>query len=326
MTNESIETQYKGYRFRSRLEARWAVFFDALGIEWRYELDRYFTGTNGTYLPDFWLPQIRAWVEVKPEYPDWGTRCKIEMLSHKHDALGIILYGEVSADSMIAFSNDIGENSAGSIETDHALWQKCNSCNEIYIDFGRSDRDFFYDTDFHKPYIYCSCLKDWPHGEARMVSGASVNDAIVAARSARFEHGEAPITAFMTQRLMPIDFLPVRHLVTCTINSFDDSYLERNIVLAGEVLSTYLTKDKRGQDMAIVKIGDSTGICNLVLFASAYAQMRQRVAEGQIVLAKGKAKKYKDDMCVWAEAVQNVYCPRIDPDDDPRALAKELGL
>lgn len=29
-----IETKYKGYRFRSRLEARWAVFFDALGISW----------------------------------------------------------------------------------------------------------------------------------------------------------------------------------------------------------------------------------------------------------------------------------------------------
>lgn len=25
-----IETEYKGYRFRSRLEARWAVFFDTL--------------------------------------------------------------------------------------------------------------------------------------------------------------------------------------------------------------------------------------------------------------------------------------------------------
>lgn len=32
-----IETVYKGYRFRSRLEARWAVFFDAQGIEWEYE-------------------------------------------------------------------------------------------------------------------------------------------------------------------------------------------------------------------------------------------------------------------------------------------------
>ncbi len=34
---KAIETVYRGYRFRSRLEARWAVFFDEAGIDWRYE-------------------------------------------------------------------------------------------------------------------------------------------------------------------------------------------------------------------------------------------------------------------------------------------------
>jgi hypothetical protein len=29
--------RYNGYRFRSRLEARWAVFFDELGVAYRYE-------------------------------------------------------------------------------------------------------------------------------------------------------------------------------------------------------------------------------------------------------------------------------------------------
>ena len=28
-----IDTEYKGYRFRSRLEARWAVFFDAMEVQ-----------------------------------------------------------------------------------------------------------------------------------------------------------------------------------------------------------------------------------------------------------------------------------------------------
>ena len=27
-----IETKYRGYHFRSRLEARWAVFFDEIGL------------------------------------------------------------------------------------------------------------------------------------------------------------------------------------------------------------------------------------------------------------------------------------------------------
>lgn len=33
----ALTTRYAGCRFRSRLEARWAVFFDHLGIEWEYE-------------------------------------------------------------------------------------------------------------------------------------------------------------------------------------------------------------------------------------------------------------------------------------------------
>lgn len=64
MTIQAIETKYKGYRFRSRLEARWAVFFDALGIEWEYEKEG-FTNGEEYYLPDFYLPQHKVWVEVK---------------------------------------------------------------------------------------------------------------------------------------------------------------------------------------------------------------------------------------------------------------------
>lgn len=66
LTIKAIQTSYKGYRFRSRLEARWAVFFDALGIKWEYEIEGYDLGEHGYYLPDFWLPQVSMWAEVKP--------------------------------------------------------------------------------------------------------------------------------------------------------------------------------------------------------------------------------------------------------------------
>lgn len=52
-----IETVYGGHRFRSRLEARWAVFLDALGVGWQYEWQGYDL-PSGPYLPDFWLPRI----------------------------------------------------------------------------------------------------------------------------------------------------------------------------------------------------------------------------------------------------------------------------
>lgn len=47
------ETYYKGYRFRSRLEARWAVFFDALGVEYEYEPEGFQLPDGSCYLPDF---------------------------------------------------------------------------------------------------------------------------------------------------------------------------------------------------------------------------------------------------------------------------------
>jgi hypothetical protein len=62
---KAIETRYKGCNFRSRLEARWAVFFDALGIKWEYEKEGYVVGNRTPYLPDFYLPDLRTWVEVK---------------------------------------------------------------------------------------------------------------------------------------------------------------------------------------------------------------------------------------------------------------------
>ena len=50
-----IETHYRGYRFRSRLEARWAVFFDTLGVEWEYEPEGFVLPNGSKYLPDFRL-------------------------------------------------------------------------------------------------------------------------------------------------------------------------------------------------------------------------------------------------------------------------------
>ena len=63
---KAIETVYNGYRFRSRLEARWAVFFDALGIRYEYEPEGYELGYC-QYLPDFYLTNERVFIEIKPD-------------------------------------------------------------------------------------------------------------------------------------------------------------------------------------------------------------------------------------------------------------------
>jgi hypothetical protein len=74
---KAIETSYAGCRFRSRLEARWAVFFDRLAIRWQYEPQGYVIGPDydrRPYLPDFWLPVEKLWVEVKGAESDLDHR------------------------------------------------------------------------------------------------------------------------------------------------------------------------------------------------------------------------------------------------------------
>lgn len=70
---KSIDTVFKGYKFRSRLEARWALFFDLLNIKWEYESDGVVLSNNQWYLPDFKLTSTiqghtkTCYVEIKPE-------------------------------------------------------------------------------------------------------------------------------------------------------------------------------------------------------------------------------------------------------------------
>lgn len=73
---KSIETEYDGYRFRSRLEARWAVAFNELGVDYTYEpeglkvpirfrLSWYPRASVVRYLPDMFLPDLGYYAEVK---------------------------------------------------------------------------------------------------------------------------------------------------------------------------------------------------------------------------------------------------------------------
>jgi len=73
---KAIETHYRGCRFRSRLEARWAVFFDTLKVNWEYEKEGFDLDKAGWYLPDFWVPELEIWVEVKGNSPSDTEKLK----------------------------------------------------------------------------------------------------------------------------------------------------------------------------------------------------------------------------------------------------------
>lgn len=74
MTIQSINTYYSGHHFRSRLEARWATVFNDLGLRWEYEPQGFRVGDDRrSYLPDFLLPDVGWWIEVK------GSQDRLDM-------------------------------------------------------------------------------------------------------------------------------------------------------------------------------------------------------------------------------------------------------
>jgi hypothetical protein len=67
---KAIETEYSRVLFRSRLEARWAIFFDAFGLKWVYEPECFLLSNGQKYTPDFYIVDFKLYIEIKPNF-DW---------------------------------------------------------------------------------------------------------------------------------------------------------------------------------------------------------------------------------------------------------------
>lgn len=95
---KAIETRYAGYRFRSRLEARWAVFMDHLNVPWEYEPQGYVINDNTPYLPDFLVyPNTRFafWLEVKGAFPNKDELTKAKGLAEGSGIPAYVYWGNL---------------------------------------------------------------------------------------------------------------------------------------------------------------------------------------------------------------------------------------
>ena len=203
---KAIETIYNGYRFRSRLEARWAVFFDNAFIAYEYEPEGFVLPNGEYYLPDFYLPLFHMYVEIKPysiSDDDYKTaKGKLEQLffgdQFKEHGKGItvaIFNGEPIENYTWAFckhKNGNGETGygwhpikfvrgvKGEYKGKKYMFRKPETIVCVY---GTSE-DCFYDTNASD-------------GNARMINVHEIKsadtyfrNAKIRARQARFEYGE----------------------------------------------------------------------------------------------------------------------------------------
>ena len=197
-----IETYYKGYRFRSRLEARWAVFFDALGVKYDYEPEG-FTQNGVYYLPDFRIYDVEGihgsewrqdiYVEVKGE-PDAESARKVAEFSWNID------YGETSEHGLpIWVVGNIPDPDDYIEDTERQRYERCqmmrsrdipDMCALCINDFGPLDGDSCF--QFALDYTDHRILRgdDSSYGYGRW--SEEVSHAFAKARQARFEHGEKP--------------------------------------------------------------------------------------------------------------------------------------
>lgn len=170
---KAIETRYAGHRFRSRLEARWAVFWDVIGVDWQYEPEGFETFA-GPYLPDFYIPEFDKYIEIKPDGP----------LS-EHDRTRMVAFG---VDCLAAGHDYLLLTGLPK----PAAFVPCKKWIDLPYDEGNISHPSLGIIN-NEP--LCEHL-DWDLGlvqgwvPSRWMPAPNVREALVRARSARFEHGE----------------------------------------------------------------------------------------------------------------------------------------
>ena len=172
----ALETKYDGCVFRSRTEARWAVFFNACEIPWEYEKEGYKLGSElgasrdfGVlyYLPDFWLPSIQTWVEVRGMEPDAVASEKAYRLGYHTKHSVIIFVGAPRLPNLDSRGNDDYSVLDGGIDYDY-WWCQCLTCGKVGIQFeGRGDRICGHKGSSDKGYNHDTPLLRYAFAEAR---------------------------------------------------------------------------------------------------------------------------------------------------------------
>lgn len=201
-----IQTRYKGYNFRSRLEARYAVFFDALGLEWDYEPEGFDLGSGVWYLPDFYLPTLGVYVEIKP------NTAQKHKCNEFRDLTGVpilLCCGVPGINRMELYCHDTTDSSGGpnKFECDFSPLYRCDEKEDYVGD--RSIKILVYDErqdrvlldgnyeplndnviTMRRCFTYVDSEPLCRYEETIRINDIHLEDAINKARSARFEHGQ----------------------------------------------------------------------------------------------------------------------------------------
>lgn len=189
-TVKPIETVYKGFRFRSRLEARWAVLFDAMGIKYLYEPEGYRLSDGTCYLPDFFLPDMDQFFEVKGVLKLTDER-KIKRFIRESNGSVTIGYDDFTFTTCSRYEPG---NPPAMENKSNSVLMKCNKCGKYYFSgitgsWGCTNCGY-YDGDDTSQWVSSGDLDTdlilcWKFEKTKF------RKAVEKAKQARFEHGES---------------------------------------------------------------------------------------------------------------------------------------
>jgi hypothetical protein len=189
VTIKAIETRYAGCRFRSRLEARWAVFFDHLHIAWKYEPEGFVCGPV-RYLPDFTLPghiispyASECVTEVKAVLDETSANKMMQFVKHANKSL--LVLSDIP-DHMMLGPHFHWLRPHKPIDG----WVELDQISLFYIEgelqatpFGRA---WIMDANDTPALLQC-----WQPPIKAVCDQQELVNGYTAARAARFEHGES---------------------------------------------------------------------------------------------------------------------------------------
>lgn len=212
-TFQAIETHYLGHRLRSRLEARWAVFFSEAGLQWEYEPEGFRLPGGVYYLPDFYIQDVDSgsglFFEIKPYkthlHPN-GVRWPLldpKVRAARDAGLPVVqLNGLLNPER--DFVEPCGVANDAMYAFDHPFddpygWCVCPFSQKVGVAFdcrgARVSPKHPFNTNEpdpdHVDKWFLENGTSWSHGDkAYSGSHPKILDAFVKANRARFEHGE----------------------------------------------------------------------------------------------------------------------------------------
>lgn len=95
-TPRAIPTEYNGIKFKSRLESTVAWLLDAMGAEWQYEPKSFLLPNGVQYMPDFWCPGMRLWIETRGYDSPKGRKQILGFCDHLYGSMP--WYGHLEED------------------------------------------------------------------------------------------------------------------------------------------------------------------------------------------------------------------------------------